>query len=115
MTDQPIRQYPDERREQAEADMLGVVPAESEPPCCTDPTCACDQVNEAGRCECARWDDVPAEFTDEDARNRASDAYRQAVQRIESAGPKPGHDDGPSVREAAADDRRYWDVEQGGE
>lgn len=27
----------------------------------------------------------------------------------------PGHDDGPSVQEAAADDRRYWDVEQGGE
>lgn len=29
--------------------------------------------------------------------------------------PQPGPDFGPSVREAAADDRRYWDVEQGGE
>ena len=30
--------------------------AEAEPPCCSDPTCACVQVNEAGRCDCARWE-----------------------------------------------------------
>lgn len=29
---------------------------EGEAPCCSDPTCACIQVNAAGRCECARWD-----------------------------------------------------------
>ncbi|MGW2721391.1 hypothetical protein [Streptomyces sp. NPDC001492] len=56
-----------------------------------------------------------AEFTDEEARNRASDAYRQAVQRIQSSGPKPAaHDDGPSVAECAAADR-LWPLQQEGE
>lgn len=32
---------------------------QTEPPCCSDPTCACVQVNAAGRCDCARWDDAP--------------------------------------------------------
>jgi hypothetical protein len=32
----------------------------AEAPCCSDPTCTCNQVNAAGRCDCARWDDEPA-------------------------------------------------------
>jgi hypothetical protein len=32
---------------------------QTETPCCSDPTCACVQVNAAGRCDCARWDDAP--------------------------------------------------------
>lgn len=60
-------------------------------------------------------DDTPPEFTDEEARNLASTAYRQAVQRIESAGPKPaGHDDGPSVEECAEADR-VWPLQKEGE
>jgi hypothetical protein len=31
-----------------------------ETPCCSDPTCACVQVNAAGRCDCAKWDNAPA-------------------------------------------------------
>ncbi|MCX4885909.1 hypothetical protein [Streptomyces sp. NBC_00847] len=32
----------------------------AEPPCCSDPTCTCNQVNAAGRCDCAKWDTEPA-------------------------------------------------------
>jgi hypothetical protein len=33
---------------------------QDEAPCCSDPTCACVQVNAAGCCDCAKWDDAPA-------------------------------------------------------
>jgi hypothetical protein len=33
---------------------------EAEAPCCSDPTCRCNQVNAAGRCDCAKWDSAPA-------------------------------------------------------
>jgi hypothetical protein len=33
---------------------------ETQAPCCSDPTCRCNQVNAAGRCDCAKWDSAPA-------------------------------------------------------
>ena len=31
---------------------------EPEPPCCSDPTCTCVQVNAEGLCECVKWDEA---------------------------------------------------------
>ncbi|MGW2513689.1 hypothetical protein ACWC0A_30700 [Streptomyces scopuliridis] len=31
-------------------------PTAGEPPCCSDPTCACVQVSAEGLCECTRWE-----------------------------------------------------------
>lgn len=31
-------------------------PDDTEPPCCSDPTCTCVQVNAAGRCDCTHWE-----------------------------------------------------------
>lgn len=34
--------------------------ATPEPPCCSDPTCTCNQVDAQGRCGCIRWESQPA-------------------------------------------------------
>lgn len=40
--------------------LAGETPADTEVPCCSDPTCACVQVNAAGQCDCSKWDPQPA-------------------------------------------------------
>lgn len=32
---------------------------EPEAPCCSDPTCTCNQVNAEGRCDCTKWESGP--------------------------------------------------------
>lgn len=44
----PLRRMADEAQQPAEV------------PCCSDPTCTCNQVNAAGRCDCAKWESGPA-------------------------------------------------------
>lgn len=119
MTDQPIRQY---------SDALVVESYRNDQnQLCWAFRCwgtdTCDGWLSLGH-DTKRWAEIArdrhvaeahGEFTDEEARNLASDAYRQAVQRIESAGPKlAGHDDGPSVLECAEADRA-WDLQKAGE
>ena len=50
----------------------------AEAPCCSDPTCTCNQVNAAGRCDCAKWDSAPAAEAPEPATQaRRGDAFEQ--------------------------------------
>jgi len=55
------------------------------------------------------------EALDQPAAAQPDTRYAQAVADVQSSGPAARHNDGPSIAEAAADDRRYWDVERDGE
>jgi len=50
----------------------------------------------------------------EPAATKPDTRYAQAIADVQSSGPAVGHNDGPSIAEAAADDRRYWDCEREG-
>ena len=50
-----------------------------EAPCCADPTCACDEVNAAGRCDCARWDSDPQALTVRYRNHRGETADRTII------------------------------------
>lgn len=52
-----------------------------EVPCCSDPTCTCNQVNAAGRCDCAKWDSPPtAETRTPEPQTEAPSGRRETVE-----------------------------------
>lgn len=60
----------DTRDRDAAANLLRRMADEAQPdtetPCCSDPTCTCDQVNAEGRCDCTRWESSdPSRMADE--------------------------------------------------
>lgn len=113
MTDHPIRQYPDELREQAETDMLAVMPDAG----IRRVTALYERWLAAGPPPLgtlmARWWDARLVELREAIRPAAEQRPRTTANNPATSSDTTGG--GPSVAECAADDRRWFDAEREGE